>query len=254
MSVGGVVTSYNPHKGWGFIECNGQDVFVNKKECGGFCLAKGMQVEFGLAQGEKGSHATSLRVLVPPEEAQYHGEIKSFNMDKGYGFVGCDAFPDQDVFVLRSAISGGFAPQGALCKFKVTQEEKGPAATDVQLLGAAGQAAKGFGKGMWDFGKGMWGGKGYGKGKGGPRVDPSLKVWIGGLPEAARWKDLQEHMEKAGKTKWCEVFEGKGAGTGTVAYTSTDDVAQAITMLNGSVFSGQTIQVDAWVKAPKEDA
>jgi len=256
MSVGGVVTSYNPHKGWGFIECNGQDVFVNKKECGGFCLAKGMQVEFGLAQGEKGSHATGVRCLVSAEDALYHGEIKSFNMNKGYGFIGCDAFPGQDVFVLKSAIYGGFAPQGGLCKFKVTMEEKGPAAADVQLLGAASEGYKGFGKGMWGFGKGdMWGkGFGKGKGKGGPRVDPSLKVWIGGLPEGARWKDLQEHMEKVGKTKWCEVFEGKGAGTGTVAYTSTEEVAQAIATLNGSVFAGQAIQVDAWVKAPKEDA
>ena len=31
MSVSGTVTSYNPHKGWGFIECNGQDVFVNRQ-------------------------------------------------------------------------------------------------------------------------------------------------------------------------------------------------------------------------------
>jgi len=253
MSIRGVVTSYNPHKGWGFIDCNGQDVFVNKRECGGFCLAKGVQVEFVIAQGEKGSHATGVRVLGAPEDALYHGEIKSFNMNKGYGFIGCEAFPGQDVFVLKSAVYGGFVSEGALCKFKVTMEEKGPAAADVQLLGAADM--KGYGKGaMWGFPP-MWGkGFGKGKGKGGPRVDPSLKVWIGGLPEGARWKDLQEHMEKAGKTKWCEVFEGKGAGTGTVAYTSTDEVAQAISMLNGSVFAGQTIQVDSWVKAPKEEA
>mmetsp|Transcript_50491 Transcript_50491/g.90641 ORF Transcript_50491/g.90641 Transcript_50491/m.90641 type:complete len:252 (+) Transcript_50491:71-826(+) len=248
----GVVTSYNPHKGWGFIECNGQDVFVNKRECGGFCLAKGMQVEFGLAQGEKGSHATGVRVLVAPEEALYHGEIKSFNMSKGFGFIGCEAFPGQDVFLFKSAVYGGFVPEGGLCKFKATMEEKGPAATDVQLLGDT----KGYGKGdMWGFG--MWGkgfGKGKGKSKGGPRVDPSLKVWIGNLPEGSRWKDLQEHMEKAGKTKWCEVFEGKGKGTGTVAYTSTEDVATAISTLNGSIFAGASIQVDPWVKAPREEA
>merc|ERR1719231_1986628 len=198
-----------------------------------------MEVEFGIAQGDKCSHATGVRVLATPEDTLYHGEIKSFNMNKGYGFIGCDAFPEQDVFVLKSAIYGGFAPQGGLCKFKVTAEEKGPAATDVQLLGAASEGYKGFGKGF---------------GKGGPRVDPSLKVWIGGLPEGARWKDLQEHMEKVGKTKWCEVFEGKGAGTGTVAYTSTEDVANAISTLNGSIFAGASIQVDAWVKAPKEEA
>eukprot|EP00438_Fugacium_kawagutii_P031586 Skav225873 [mRNA] locus=scaffold810:500523:502126:+ [translate_table: standard] len=53
MAVSGTVTSYNPHKGWGFIECNGQDVFVNRRQCGGYCLAKGMKVAFNVTQGEK---------------------------------------------------------------------------------------------------------------------------------------------------------------------------------------------------------
>eukprot|EP00440_Ansanella_granifera_P039370 gb/GFBE01042712.1/.p1 GENE.gb/GFBE01042712.1/~~gb/GFBE01042712.1/.p1 ORF type:complete len:260 (+),score=100.24 gb/GFBE01042712.1/:1-780(+) len=259
MAVNGTVTSYNPHKGWGFIECNGQDVFVNKKDCGGFCLAKGNAVQFGIANGEKGAYATDVKVISSSaEEAQYHGEIKSFNGSKGYGFIGCEAFPNQDVFVLRSELQGGFAPQGGLCKFKVKMEEKGPAACEVQLLGAAADASQqmmGFGKG---FGKGMpWGPmgfKGKGKGKGGPRVDPAQKVWIGGLPEGARWKELQEHMEKAGKTKWVEVFSGKGAGTGTAAYESVDDVAKAIQTLNGSSFAGATLKVDAWVKAAKEES
>ncbi|CAK9077364.1 unnamed protein product [Durusdinium trenchii] len=86
-----------------------------------------------------GQQATEVKVLVPPEEAVYHGEVKSFNPNKGYGFIGCDAFPGQDVFVLKSEMPGGFAPQGGHCKFKVKQEsEKGPAATEVQLLGTAG--------------------------------------------------------------------------------------------------------------------
>jgi len=263
MAVSGTVSSFNPHKGWGFIECNGQDVFVNKRECAGFCLSKGDQVQFSITTGEKGSQATSVRLLGAPEDAHYYGEIKSFNGSKGYGFIGSEAFPGQDVFVLKSELPGGFAPQGGQCKFKVKMEEKGPAAAEVQLLGAAGdqyQQMKGFMKGGYGmpFGKGdMWGkgfGKGFGKGKGkgGPRVDPAQKVWIGGLPQGANWKELQEHMEKAGKTKWVEVFEGKGAGTGTAAYASVDDVATAINMLNGSNFAGATIEVDAWVKGVKE--
>jgi len=260
MAVSGTVNSYNPHKGWGFIECNGQDVFVNKRECAGYCLEKGNKVTFGITTGEKGSQATEVKVLVSPDEATYHGEIKSFNGNKGYGFIGCEAFPGQDVFVLKSELPGGFAPQGGHCKFKVKMEEKGPAACEVQLLGAAGNQYQqmkefmGYGKG---FGKDMWGkgfGKGFGKGKGGPRVDPAQKVWIGGLPTGSSWKELQELMETAGKTKWVEVFEGKGAGTGTAAYASVDDVPKAIQMLNGSSFNGVQITVDAWVKAPKDEA
>eukprot|EP00931_Biecheleriopsis_adriatica_P022796 TRINITY_DN1454_c0_g1_i12.p1 TRINITY_DN1454_c0_g1~~TRINITY_DN1454_c0_g1_i12.p1 ORF type:complete len:249 (+),score=89.64 TRINITY_DN1454_c0_g1_i12:74-820(+) len=247
MAVSGTVTSYNAHKGFGFIECNGQDVFFHKKECSGICPAKGQSVQLVITQSEKGPSATGVKVVAPAEEIQYHGEIKSFLYGKGYGFIGSDAFPDKDIFVLRSELPGGFGPQGGLVKFKVKTEEKGPAATDVQLLGAAGSQFQAMR---------MWGGKGFkgfGKGKSrGPRMDPEQKVWIGNLPEGADWKELQEHMEKAGKVKWCEVFKGKGAGTGTAGYQEVADVAKAISTLNNSTFAGQNIQVDAWVKAPKE--
>ena len=118
---------------------------------------------------------------------------------KGYGFISCEAFPEQDVFVLKSELpqggdttiaqmawgvsvlvrirgstvlrsSAGFGPEGGHCKFKVTKEEKGPAAKQVQLLGAAGNQAQqmrswmgygGYPMPFMDWGKG-WG-KGWGK-------------------------------------------------------------------------------------------
>eukprot|EP00913_Durusdinium_trenchii_P009227 g8674.t1 len=231
MSLSGTVTSYNPHKGWGFIECNGKDVFLNRRQCGGYCLSKGMKVSFNVTQGEKGQQATEVKVLVPPEEAMYHGEIKSFNPTKGYGFIGCEAFPGQDVFVLKSELPGGFAPQGGHCKFKVkTDSEKGPAATDVQLLGLAGNQYQQMKQMAFYAGfKGFGGfkGKGFGKGKG-PRVDPSLKVWIGGLAPGTSWKVRRPHMNQAGKTKWVDVFEGKGAGTGTAAYNTPEEVFRIV--------------------------
>mmetsp|Transcript_24332 Transcript_24332/g.28671 ORF Transcript_24332/g.28671 Transcript_24332/m.28671 type:complete len:128 (+) Transcript_24332:80-463(+) len=95
-----------------------------------------------------------------------------------------------------------------------------------------------------------WGkGKGFGKGKGnGLKVDPSLKCWIGNLPEGTSWKTLQEHMNQAGKTTWVECFSGKGAGTGGVSYATAEEAANAITMLNGSLLNGEAIMVDVWVK------
>ena len=53
----------------------------------------------------------------------------------------------------------GFGPEGGHCKFKVAKEEKGPAAKQVQLLGAAGSYA--YAMPFMDWGKG-WG-KGWGK-------------------------------------------------------------------------------------------
>merc|ERR1711985_223413 len=97
---------------------------------------------------------------------------------------------------------------------------------------------KGFGKGK--------GKKGKGKGKGLKSVPPSQLVWIGNMPQGCDWKTLKEHFDQAGKTKWVEAFEGKGKGTGGVAYSSAEEATAAISMLNGSVLDGQMIQVDVW--------
>eukprot|EP00933_Yihiella_yeosuensis_P036387 TRINITY_DN30148_c0_g1_i1.p1 TRINITY_DN30148_c0_g1~~TRINITY_DN30148_c0_g1_i1.p1 ORF type:complete len:201 (-),score=49.98 TRINITY_DN30148_c0_g1_i1:47-649(-) len=165
MSLTGTVKSYNPHKGWGFIECSGQDYFLNKKELKGFCVNKGDGVTFTGATGEKGSQATNVTVVVKPEDAFYFGEIKSFNMMKGFGFITCEAFPGQDVFVLKSELPGGFGPEGGHCKFKATVEEKGPSAKEVQLLGAAGDQAQMMKAMMGGYGSWGWG---KGRGRSGP--------------------------------------------------------------------------------------
>ncbi|CAE7444410.1 cspLB [Symbiodinium natans] len=154
----GTVKSFNPHKGWGFVECNGQDSFLHQKELKGQCPSAGDSVTFKVENSEKGTVATEVTVQAPSsDEAFYFGEIKRFNPVKGYGFISCEAFPEQDVFVLKSELPQGFGPEGGRCKFKVAKEEKGPAAKQVQLLGAAEQmrAWMGWGKG--------WG-KGYGYG------------------------------------------------------------------------------------------
>merc|ERR1719160_1233704 len=94
--------------------------------------------------------------------------------------------------------------------------------------------------------KGGWGKKGLNKAK------PSCKVWIGNVPESVSWKELQEHFNQAGKTTWVEAFKkGKGAGEGGVAYKTAEEATNAISMLNGSILSGQMIQVDVWNKKEK---
>merc|ERR1719231_63145 len=93
-------------------------------------------------------------------------------------------------------------------------------------------------------------GKGKGKGKGRkPRIDPSMKIWVGNIPEGSTWKELQEIGNTAGKTRWVEVFKGKGAGTGVIAYKSTEEVEAALGQLQGAALKGTAIQVDRWVKA-----
>merc|ERR1719213_985019 len=108
---------------------------------------------------------------------------------------------------------------------------------------------------MMQMMKGKGKGKVKGKGKDGlNKFKPDVKVWIGNLPESVGWKELKEHFDQAGKTKWVEAFTKatkEGKGTGGIAYTSSDDATKAISMLNGSILGGQMIQVDVWNKKEK---
>merc|ERR1719235_1968015 len=98
----------------------------------------------------------------------------------------------------------------------------------------------------------MMKGKGKGKKQGINKAKPEHKVWVGNLPESLGWKEMKEHFDQAGKTKWVESWKkGAGAGSGGVAYSNAEDAQKAISTFNGSVFGGQTIQVDVWNKKEK---
>ena len=161
MELNGTVKSFNPYKGWGFVHYNGEDIFLHKKNLDGFCPSKGDQVQFTKGQTEKGPVAENVKVVSPPfEETSYYGSIKSYNPWKGYGFISSKAFPDQDVFVFWSELPGGFGPEGSPCKFRVSMDEKGPAAKKVMLLGAAGNQIQQM---KWMLGYGYRGFGGFGK-------------------------------------------------------------------------------------------
>lgn len=199
--VVGTVKSYNPHKGWGFVEFNGKDIFVMKKELGGVVVDKGQEIEFDFVENEKGLQATNIKALVLGPESFYSGEIKSYSPKSGWGFVASEAFPNQDIFVMKSDLPGGFGPQGAYCKFKMETGEKGPVAKSVSFLGAASNHVKGaqmmdmwslmaMGKGkgkgkFFPFGKGMKGGKGGAGGPDQPRTVDSEEMVTGVVLE---WK------------------------------------------------------------------
>eukprot|EP00927_Polykrikos_kofoidii_P054580 TRINITY_DN48990_c0_g1_i1.p1 TRINITY_DN48990_c0_g1~~TRINITY_DN48990_c0_g1_i1.p1 ORF type:complete len:152 (+),score=35.37 TRINITY_DN48990_c0_g1_i1:80-535(+) len=104
----------------------------------------------------------------------------------------------------------------------------------------------GFNKGSKAKGKGS---KGKGKRKSSPPMfDANLKVWVGNVPENLSWKELQEHMNKAGTVKWCEIFGGNNVGSAMVAYATAEEAAHAIMVMNNSVIGSGTIMCDAWAK------
>lgn len=141
----GTIKSFNPQKGWGFIECEqtkqiyGQDVFLLKADLHGFGVSKGDQVTFTVKQSPKGIQAADVKVLVSPESQLFYGEVKAYNPQKGFGFISGPASEQlfgKDVFVMKSELSGAGAliGPGTQVQFKAKMGERGPVATEVQVL------------------------------------------------------------------------------------------------------------------------
>ena len=54
-----------------------------------------------------------------------------------------------------------------------------------------------------------------------------------------------------GKSKWVEVFRGKGKGTAAVVYATAEEASAAKSSLNGADLCGSSIVVDSWEKGLK---
>jgi len=128
---------------------------------------------------------------------------------------------------------------------------------EAQLLAASAWSpcctSGGKGGSNWG-GKGVWnpmfqkqGGKG---GRGGIGDFPGdQRVWIGGLPTEGGVdlnKKLKEHMASTGLTCQYAVIFKKGQGG--AAFKTKEEAQTAIATLNGSVFEGMMIEVDALTK------
>jgi len=195
--VVGTVKSYNANKGFGFIEHEGKDVFLMHKDLGGLVVKAGDQVEYTAEDTEKGPHAKNVKVQVAEGEEKYKGTVKSFAYHKGFGFIECDAFPGQDVFFMKTALSAearmGEVKAGSWCTFKVEQSEKGPHAADVFLIGAAGAQARAMAQ------SGGWGYKG---GKGGLDIQGLLGAVMALKGGGGKFGGYGKGYGGGGKGKW----------------------------------------------------
>lgn len=104
--------------------------------------------------------------------------------------------------------------------------------------------------GNWGKGKGKGFGKGKGKGHRGFKIEQ--KVWVGGIPEDVTYKELHEHLKPAG-AKWVEVFTGNGKGTGVACFASEDEAKNAIATLNGAPLNDAPLELDVWVRKPRDE-
>jgi cold shock CspA family protein len=78
----------------------------------------------------------------PSKDHVYIGTVKSFNEEKGYGHIACEATKKlygKDIFLLKGQVEaiygeGGSIPLNSLVSFKVQSDNKGPKAMDIRVI------------------------------------------------------------------------------------------------------------------------
>ncbi|CAK9045880.1 unnamed protein product [Durusdinium trenchii] len=182
MSVSGPCKSFNGMKGWGFIDYGGQDVFVHIKDCVGGQPAPGDALTFDLEESAPGKYKAknvsggsaprtqdAMMGKVTPVEGTgaYTGTVKSFNAQKGFGFIQADGM--EDIFVHMKGCVGTLPNAGDVVKFDMEPSPTKPG--QYQAKNVTGGTAPmsqpgmgGMGKGYGGMGMGMMGGMGCGMG------------------------------------------------------------------------------------------
>ena len=131
----GIVKFFKPHKGWGFVERNGQDMCPQER-LEGLCPSKGDQVKFTVGQTAKGAVAENVTVVAQPQQGPRFHCLWSLSRQRCLRFLvtasrwvwprgePLQIFRDQeqggpcgkegDVSGLRAATSSGWSGQWAM--------------------------------------------------------------------------------------------------------------------------------------------
>lgn len=163
-SYSGVVKSFNAMKGWGMIECGkthgmyGKDMFFLRTSLQGSDGANpGDQVQFAVQMGQKGPEARDIRIEGASSYTSYApaavesggtfiGTVKSFNAEKGWGFLTCDdtmQLYGKDMFLHKNALGDYIPAVGEQIQFTATIGQNGqPQAGSVNVGGRSGGAGR----------------------------------------------------------------------------------------------------------------
>merc|ERR1712048_274685 len=80
-------------------------------------------------------------------------------------------------------------------------------------------------------------------------IDPTCKVWIGGLAEKTTKQALTKNFADIKKPKIVDMMR---KGKAVVAYESEEDAVAAIAALNATELDGNTLEVDVWTKPERK--
>lgn len=205
MSYVGVVKSFGFQKGYGFIQCEQLegDVFMGRQNmppdlrdaCSGQGMfnLQGLQVSFDLAQQDGKQSATNV-IIVAQEGATIVGRVKSYNDQKGYGFMTSDSVDGGDIFFGRRDILSGVPSAGAVASLNVALAQDGrPQGRSVNIKQDFASPSPAMASPMGNPMGGMRGMGGMGGGMGGGMMG------MGGMGWMPTGKGMGKGMMPAGK-------------------------------------------------------
>ena len=124
-------------KGFGFISRPdfGDSIFCHKRETPGrVALVPGSKVSFVYESDEKGGKARKVLIeeaVVEDDSAREMGQIKRWNAEKGFGFIG-RANGGDDAFVHKKECGGKDLVEGQVVSFVFEEGPKGASAKNVR--------------------------------------------------------------------------------------------------------------------------
>jgi len=241
MAFSGTVKSYVAKQGWGFITCDGVDIFVHAKDVNGANLVQGDTVTFDLGDSPTkpglqtainvtgvGGSAPQMGVL---GSGSCTGIVKSFVSKRGYGFID---YEGRDIFVHVADCKGGRPQKGDTVAFDIVESKMRPGTlTAANVTGGSAplhdpdaqdeKGAKGYEGGGKGCGKlvehggygPMWGMKGGWCGDMSDRGGP-YSCGYGGYDGGSDWGYDGDYWGKggcyAGKDLWSAMEKGMQIG------------------------------------------
>jgi len=213
MSCAGVIKSFNPTKGFGFITYNDADVFAHINDCEGGTPQTGDNVMFDLEESpSKPGSYKAVKIIGGTGESQggkgkgkgksegtgaMTGTVKSFSDVKAWGFI---LYEGQDVFFHLKDMADGTAPvTGDVLKFDLEENDVKPGSLKATNVtggsgwpkgGKGGKDSFGAAKGGWNDWN-SWGPYGGGKSMG--------KGWDGGKSMGKGWDGGKSNGWDGGK-------------------------------------------------------
>lgn len=244
------VKSFSSSKGWGFIDMDGTDVFVHRRDCLDGEPTAGDVVTFDAEKdpvrdgqlkaknvaGCTGTPSSASISCVSPA-GRPRGVVKSYNAQNGWGFIDYDG---KDVFLHSNDCKDGLPSKGDIVVFDVEEDPKRNGqlkAVSVTGCGTSGKSSPAP-QALMQPQIPMMGmcGMGY--------YPPSYMPMYGIYAEGAGYPQQQRQSSRTGNARGTVKSFNAGKGWGFIDYNGIDVFVHSADCVDGAPQNGDYVAFD----------